>query len=98
MRHRLEMLPCGPKWKFMTLSTAHSTKSPPVLYMRDPIECLQSIFGNPYFARAIDYVPYRVFKTAEKLTRVYHEWMSGNTAWEMQVGVTIFLPPFRDLS
>lgn len=49
MRHRLEMLPCGPEWKSMTLPTAHPSKSPPVLYMRDPIECLQSIFGNPYF-------------------------------------------------
>lgn len=31
------------------------------------------------------YNPFREFKTAEKLVRVYNEWMSGNVAWNMQV-------------
>jgi len=33
----------------------------------------------------MQYSPFRVFKTAEKLVRVYGEWMSGDVAWEMQV-------------
>ena len=29
--------------------------------------------------------PRRLYKTAEKLERVYSEWMTGNSAWEAQV-------------
>lgn len=55
------------------------------VYWRDPIQCLQALFHNPLVADHLDMTPFREFKTAEKLVRVYTEWMSGDAAWEMQV-------------
>lgn len=49
------------------------------------MECLRTIFGNPLFADHMQYSPFKAFETAEKVVRVYGEWMSGNAAWKMQV-------------
>jgi hypothetical protein len=68
-----------------SLATEHPTKSPVRLFYRDPIECLQAIFSHPHFAKHIDYVPRCVFNVAERLVRVYSEWMTGDSAWKMQV-------------
>jgi hypothetical protein len=57
------------------------------LYYRDPIECVEFLFSNPLFARHMDYTPERLYTTAEKLERVYAGWMTGDSAWEMQVRV-----------
>ena len=79
------MLPRGPQWKCKPWPTSHPTKQPINLYFRDAIECLSSLFGSPLFADYLQYSPFRVFKTAEKLVRIYEDWMSGNVAWDMQV-------------
>lgn len=71
------------------VSTAHPTKSPIDLYYRDPIECLQSIFHSPLVADYLDLVPFRLFKSAKKLMRIYTEWLSANSAWNMQVMVYV---------
>lgn len=55
------------------------------LYYRDPLECLAFLFSNPLFAGHIDFCPQRVYASVEKLVRVYSEWMTGDSAWEMQV-------------
>jgi hypothetical protein len=83
------MLPAGPKWKLQVLPTDCPTKSPVRLFFRDPLECLESIFSHPRFAKHMDYVPRRVYKTAEKLVRVYNEWMTGDAAWKMQVSALL---------
>src|SRR5882762_4934251 len=79
------MLPKGPQWKCQPWPTSHPTKLPVNLYFRDAIECLSSLFGSPLFVDHLKYSPFRAFKTAEKLVRVYEEWMSGDAAWDMQV-------------
>ena len=58
---------------------------PVVLYYRDPIECLQSLFSNPLLQDHIEFTPYCLYKTAEKLIRIYTEWMSGQAAENLQV-------------
>jgi len=85
LRGRAEMLPPGPQWQVRKMKTSHPTKRPVRLYYHDPIECLQALFRSPLLADNIQLTPYRLFKTAGKLVRVYSEWMSGNAAWEMQV-------------
>lgn len=57
------------------------------LFYRDTVECLQTLLSNPLFTNAIDFTPYRVFTTAQRLVRIYTEWMSCDIAWEMQVGI-----------
>jgi hypothetical protein len=85
LRHRIEILPSGPQWKCKPWNTIHPTKNSIKLYYRDAIDCLQSIFNNPLFSNHLDFSPFRLFNTAERLIRVFTEWMSGNAAWEMQV-------------
>jgi hypothetical protein len=85
LRGKAELLPIGPKWRGKPLVTAHPTKLPVRLYYRDPLECLQSLFHSPLVADHIDMTPFRLFTSAEKLMRVYTEWLSGDTSWEMQV-------------
>lgn len=92
LRSRVEILPPGPKWKAQTIRVENfPTKVPMTLYYRDPLDCLQLLFSNPLFAGHIDFCPRRVYQSAEKLVRVYSEWMTGDSAWEMQVRMPINL-------
>ncbi|KAH7918132.1 hypothetical protein BV22DRAFT_1051938, partial [Leucogyrophana mollusca] len=84
LRGRCEMLPKGPRWNCRTISSSHPTKSPLRLFWRDPVECLETLFGNPFFNGRMDFVPRRVYKTAARLVRVYSEWMTGDAAWNFQ--------------
>lgn len=84
---RAEMLPQGPQWMCKPWEVSHPTKRPMNLFYRDSIECLHALFGSPLFSDSMLYSPFRKFKTAAKLVRVYDEWMSGNVSWNMQVSI-----------
>ncbi|KAG1786723.1 hypothetical protein EV424DRAFT_1551366 [Suillus variegatus] len=84
LRSRAEMLPSGPSWKCQTIPSIHPTKLPICLFWRDPVECLESLFSNPLFHNKLNFVPHHVYKTAVWLLRVYSEWLTGNSAWDMQ--------------
>ncbi|KIO09340.1 hypothetical protein M404DRAFT_131498, partial [Pisolithus tinctorius Marx 270] len=60
------------------------TKHPVHLYWRDPLECIAWLLNHPLFSDQLDFVPRRVYKTPEKLCRVYTEWMTADDAWCMQ--------------
>ncbi|KAJ7726477.1 hypothetical protein B0H16DRAFT_1332097 [Mycena metata] len=84
LRSRIESLPKGPLWKSTTWKTPYPTKKPLTLYYRDPIECLQSLMSNPLLKGSIDFTPFKLWKTAERVVRVYNEWLSGDAAWKIQ--------------
>ncbi|KAF8421734.1 hypothetical protein L210DRAFT_3336250, partial [Boletus edulis BED1] len=84
LRAQAELLPSGPRWKFEVVPTTHPTKQPVHLYYRDALECIESLFNHPFFVDKMDFTPFRLFTTAERVVRVYTEWMSSNSAWEMQ--------------
>ncbi|KAG1842843.1 hypothetical protein F4604DRAFT_1938562 [Suillus subluteus] len=77
LRGRAESLPTG-------LRTSHATKSPVILYWRDPIECISNLFNHPLFHNRMDFTSRKVYTTAQKLSRVYTKWMTADHAWEMQ--------------
>ncbi|KAG1807617.1 uncharacterized protein BJ212DRAFT_1281805, partial [Suillus subaureus] len=79
-----KMLPSRPSWKCQTIPSLHPTKLPIRLFWRDPIECLESLFSNPLFHDKLDFVPCRMYKMAAWLLRVYSEWLTGNSAWDVQ--------------
>ncbi|KIK31512.1 hypothetical protein CY34DRAFT_29683, partial [Suillus luteus UH-Slu-Lm8-n1] len=60
------------------------TKSPIVLYWRDPLECILNIFNHPLFHDRMDYSARRVYTCAQKACHVYTEWMTRDHAWEIQ--------------
>ncbi|KAG6374246.1 hypothetical protein JVT61DRAFT_4259 [Boletus reticuloceps] len=84
LRGRAELLPPGPRWNFRVVSTLHPTKNPVVLYYHNSLECIESLFNHPYFMSHIDYTPFCLFTTAERMVREYTEWMSGEVTWQMQ--------------
>ncbi|KAG2051370.1 hypothetical protein BDR06DRAFT_1061538 [Suillus hirtellus] len=74
------MLPSGPHWKSQIIPMSHPTKSPVILYWCDPLECIASIFNHLLFHNHMDFTPCKVYTTAERLCRIYTEWMTGNDA------------------
>ncbi|KAG2108289.1 hypothetical protein DEU56DRAFT_874535 [Suillus clintonianus] len=84
LRGRAELLPPVPKWQYRIVSTTHPTKQPLYLYWRDPLDCIESLFSHPLFAKEIDVTPQRVYHTVECTSRIYNEWLTGDAAWSMQ--------------
>jgi hypothetical protein len=84
LRGRVEMLPQGPKWTYKLWKTVYHTKTAVQLFYRDAVECIQALLHNPLVQDYLHFTPLRVFKTAEKLMRVYSEWRTGDAAWNMQ--------------
>lgn len=81
------MLPGSPCWKLKVIHTSHSTKMLVVLYWRDLLECIASIFNHPLFRNCLDLTPGKVYATLQKLSQVYTEWMIGQHAWDMQLHI-----------
>lgn len=82
---RAELLPSGPRWRSMHITTSHPTKHPVYLYWRDALECIAWIFNHPSFHNQLDLIPERLYTSNDKDCRLYTEWMTGNEAWYMQV-------------
>ena len=81
LRGQAEMLPKGPQWYCKPGPIVHPMKAPIKLYYCDAIKCIEALFSNPLFADSIQYSPFHIFKTGEKLVCIYGEWMSGDVTW-----------------
>ena len=51
----------------------------------NPLKCLQSILHSPLIKDYIKFKPLRIFESASRAMHIYTEWLTGNTAWTMQV-------------
>ncbi|KIO06619.1 hypothetical protein M404DRAFT_138348 [Pisolithus tinctorius Marx 270] len=79
---QLDAIPKGPTWHCTKIHTeGYITKEPVYLYWRDALEVVRDIFGNPVFAKHMEYDPYQIF---EGMDREYGEWMSGDEAYRIQ--------------
>ena len=93
------MLPSVPEWKFKKIVlTGHITKEPMLFFYRNALDCVEYLFGNPVFANKMDFCPVQLYRDMERTIRVYTEWMTGNAAWDMQVGFFLSQPPTRGLT
>ncbi|KAF7303354.1 RPN1-RPN2-N domain-containing protein [Mycena indigotica] len=85
LRHRIELLPTGPRWHSRTISyPGFPTKKPIVLFYRNSLECIQLLLRNPLFKNNIDFVPTQLFQSGE---RIHKEWINSDSAWKMQEAV-----------
>ncbi|KAG1879921.1 hypothetical protein F4604DRAFT_1880050 [Suillus subluteus] len=84
LRSRVEQLPSGPRWMSKVIEMSHPTKSPVILYWRNPVECIASILNNPSFQDHFHFMPHKIYTTAERKCRIYSEWMTSDDAWNMQ--------------
>ncbi|KAI0055144.1 hypothetical protein BV25DRAFT_1774802, partial [Artomyces pyxidatus] len=55
-------------------------------YYRDPLECIQALFGDPAFAPHLVFVPQRHYEDEDQTIRVYNDMWTGNWWWRTQVG------------
>ena len=92
LRGRIEMLPKVPDWKSKKIILpGYITQELMYLFFRDALDCVEYLFGNPLFAEHMDFLPTRLYRDAERTIRIYSEWMTGKTAWNMQVRFLIVL-------
>ncbi|KAE9387336.1 hypothetical protein BT96DRAFT_837803 [Gymnopus androsaceus JB14] len=86
LRERVDLLPPVPAWKFQVIPTSrrYPSKTPLILYFRDPLECLQDILKSPLIQDSLNFSPLGIFTSSAKLVRVYESWLSGTRANDMQ--------------
>jgi len=79
----MDAIPKGPAWHCTRIvAKGYVTKEPVYLFWHDALEVTREIFGDPVFARHMEYDPYEIFEGGE---REYGEWMSGDEAHRIQV-------------
>lgn len=82
------MLPSGPKWQCKDIEIPEETNNKICLYYRNPLKCIQFLLHNPLYTDNIKFVPYHLYKSAQKQMRLYTEWLSGDVAWKLHTYVT----------
>jgi hypothetical protein len=58
------------------------------LWMRDIIECIRELLGNPAFRRHLCFKPEQAYRDATRTRRIFDQTWTGDWAWEMQVCLT----------
>ncbi|EIW80284.1 hypothetical protein CONPUDRAFT_57860 [Coniophora puteana RWD-64-598 SS2] len=95
MKH-IDQLPTGPEWKCVRIS-ADATNVQVVseedededdevfeLWMRDPVDAVQELIGNPALKEHIAYAPERVYADAEGKERRFDEMWTADWWWQTQ--------------
>ncbi|KAF8545688.1 hypothetical protein OG21DRAFT_1428831, partial [Imleria badia] len=67
------------------------------LWMRDPVDCVRELIGNPAFNRNIAYAPEKVYIDHEGRTRRYDEMWTADWWWESQVGKSLSFDRYTHL-
>ena len=60
------------------------------LWLRDPIECLWELMGNPMFKDVLKYAPEKAYLDEEGNLRIYDEMWLADWWWEIQVSNVVF--------
>ena len=58
------------------------------LWMRDPVECVKELVGNPAFKESMSFVPERVYAEGNGTNRIYDEMWTADWWWKTQVSVS----------
>lgn len=78
-------MPCPPKWRAKEVRLSELPSKTYTLYYRDIHECIDYVFANPSFAESMDFTSSRIFEP-DRVTRIYHEFSTGDLWWKAQVG------------
>lgn len=86
---RIDSLPTGPEFRCVEVTIDGDqcdeegrTSETLELWMRDPLECVKELMGNPAFADEMTYAPVREWNGS---SRVYSEAWTGDWWWDTQV-------------
>jgi hypothetical protein len=55
------------------------------LWLRDPVECVRELMGNPMFKDVLKYAPKKAYLDPEGKNRIYDEMWSADWWWDTQV-------------
>ncbi|KIK32995.1 hypothetical protein CY34DRAFT_27121 [Suillus luteus UH-Slu-Lm8-n1] len=88
----IDQLPCGTEWKLKRITVEGNVVSNGgqreseelELWLRDPVDCICELMGNPAFENMVGYAPERVFADDEGRSRQFDEMWTGDWWWEMQ--------------
>ncbi|KAJ6533437.1 Zn-finger domain-containing protein [Mycena vulgaris] len=96
---KVDQLPTGPDWKCRIVTAAGNRvdendelmSEELELWMRDPVECIRELMGNPVFREHMAYAPERVYSTEEgdEESRIFDEMWTAEWWWKLQK----LLPP-----
>ncbi|KAK6995614.1 hypothetical protein R3P38DRAFT_3329919 [Favolaschia claudopus] len=97
---KVDKLPTGPGWRCEMVTAVGNQldendelmKEDLELWMRDPVECIKELMGNPAFRDFMAYVPERVYgnEDGRESSRIWDEMWTANWWWEMQTQLTRF--------
>ena len=57
-------------------------------WLRDPVECVKELVGNPAFKDFMSFVPEHVYTDENGMNRIYDEMWTGDWWWKTQVSFT----------
>jgi hypothetical protein len=94
----VDQLPRGTEWKLKRITVEGNVVSNGgqreseelELWLRDPVDCIRELMGNPEFEDVVAYAPERVFADDEGKTRRFDETWTGDWWWEMQVSLCVY--------
>jgi len=89
----VDQLPTGPEWKCKIIQTAGELldeDGDPIieeheLWIRDPVECVRELIGNPAFREYMAYAPEKTYTDKHGQNQQYDEMWMGDWWWKTQV-------------
>ena len=65
------------------------------LYMRDAVDCIEELMGNPIFKDLLRYAPERWYEDEQGRKRLYGDMWTGEWWWRLQVRLVVRLQTTR---
>ncbi|KAG6905182.1 hypothetical protein DXG01_004385 [Tephrocybe rancida] len=92
---KVDALPMGPEWdcQIVHINGDRVGEDGKVmsedleLWMRDPVECIRELMGNPAFADLMAYVPERAYTDEGCTNRIYDKMWTGEWWWNAQASL-----------
>lgn len=83
----IDSLPHGPDWKCVKHTIPGDIHQEDVeIWMRDPVDSIAELLGNPIFSSHLRFRPQRLFRHTENTSeRMYGEAWLGDWWWSLQV-------------
>lgn len=89
----IDSLPTGAPWSVQEMSiTGNLGTETYELWLRDPVECVLELLGNPAFRDSMKYAPERHWKGGKHANnRQYNECWTGDWWWKVQVRLETYI-------
>ncbi|KAH9951170.1 hypothetical protein B0H21DRAFT_685589 [Amylocystis lapponica] len=89
---KIDELPTGPGWSCKKVSVKGNKAGEDGdvlgeevdLWMRDAVECIKELLGNPLFRESLVYKPEQAYKDQAGLHRIFDEMWTADWWWDMQ--------------